>query len=97
MSDKELTPADLVYLPANDVKDFIIAAARVKPWEAQAMLGGFIANIIGPIPELLWQRMMAESKEPCGRPDCGCESVRVEVFPALDKLRTDWLEQMHGI
>lgn len=57
-------------------------------------LGGLLANVVGPIPDEAWSEMMEDSKHPCGQPDCGCETLRTETFTTLDKLRTDWREQM---
>jgi hypothetical protein len=68
--------------------------SRTPPSVAQAVLGGFIANIIGPLPDEHWKQMIVESRKPCGVPDCGCEKFKGNVLEALDALREDWKEQV---
>ena len=62
----------------------------LDPEDAQGFLGGHIANIIGPIPDEFWRRMMLNAQLPCGRPGCSCETLRIEVYAALESLRDDW-------
>jgi hypothetical protein len=68
----------------------------LPPEKAQAALGGFIANIVGPIPNEYWESMKRAAAQPCGRIDCGCETLRNKLFDTLDLQRTDWLEQVRG-
>ncbi|MFL6416131.1 MAG: hypothetical protein ACJ74Y_10755 [Bryobacteraceae bacterium] len=56
-----------------------------------AALGGFIANIVGPIPEEKWQEMVRTMQTGCDNPGCDCHTVSSKLFDALDELRTDWI------
>jgi hypothetical protein len=73
------------------------ATESLPPSTAQAFVSGFvIANLVGPIDDAKWAAMIAESKLPCGRPDCGCEIERAPLFAALDQQRQYWRDQMEG-
>lgn len=72
---------------------FAACMRRVPPYAAAAFLGGFLANVVGCLPQDHWEQMLAEAPKPCGEPDCGCEKVIVPVMEALNLLREDWKEQ----
>lgn len=67
--------------------------SKAPPQVAQAMLGGFIASVIGSLPDPFWKIMLQEAQKPCGQPECDCEKFRVPVMNALDVLREDYKEQ----
>lgn len=65
----------------------------LPPEEAQAMVAGFVASVLGQLPDEFWQLMLENSGTECGVPDCDCHKLGQLVFPALDALRTDYKEQ----
>jgi len=88
-----ITPEDLQRLQMTMAPRLADILAQLPPDAAQAWLGGFIANMIGPLPQEHWNNMRAEAAAPCDQPDCGCEVFKSKVMDALNILREDWREQ----
>jgi hypothetical protein len=64
--------------------------AELPVEHASILLNGTVANIVGHLPEEHWQKMLAISGKPCGKPDCQCHLQHGALFAALQTLREEW-------
>lgn len=66
------------------------AIAEASPNKTQAILGGTIGNIIGHIPDDIWEQMKTEALKPCLCGDPDCDPMHKQIYAALDVLRKKW-------
>lgn len=66
------------------------AMETTTPDRAQALLSGFIANIVGNISPEFFEAMRKASYKPCSQPGCKCHECHSQCFEALAILRKEW-------
>lgn len=54
------------------------------------LVGTFIANLVGPIPDDVWGDMMKQSEKPCGKPGCTCHIAVKILFDGINTEREEW-------
>ena len=64
------------------------------PVEIATELSATLALIFGPVPQDLWDVIIAAGHVPCGEAGCKCELLRPQVLEGLSIARDDYREQV---
>lgn len=57
-----------------------------------AVTSGTVANLVGHIPDPMWDYMMKHCGDPCDTPGCNCHVEQQKLFDGLHIIRNKWKE-----
>ena len=63
---------------------------------AVLLLTSSIANLVGNIPEELWEKMVKVDPPPCKEPDCECHLVQKSLMKELIEVKKMYLKALDG-
>lgn len=74
----------------------LLSIAKTMPPEIFAsFLAGLLGNVTGNLSDDYWRQFC--KIQICGEPGCNCCELKEKLFPALDKVRDDFLQRQNNV
>lgn len=72
---------------AHDISRIL---AELSPDDAHKVFHGFLGNVIGNLPDEVWEGIKREAAVPCACGKPNCDKIAKDLMAALDAQRVDF-------